>query len=146
MYKDEFPEVDLFALFLREVYDIDDLLLFLLVRDSIQRNCGLQLKLKEKIAEGNANRVLPSQHSIAVLEHPKLHNGSMQVWISEAAARLVLLEVLTEDKLATFELLEFANHDILVSAAPLLYSTFRLWCDVNRCWRCRNPCRATRCG
>ncbi|ETL35685.1 hypothetical protein L916_12209 [Phytophthora nicotianae] len=94
--REQYPQVSLFASFLREIYDEDTLLFFLFVRGHLQDEFDLDLAAKEK--QAHSSRASGSKKYIAtnlieLRNHPLIPDGTKQVFLSKAACESVMLRV-----------------------------------------------------
>ncbi|KAF4039340.1 IQ calmodulin binding motif-containing protein [Phytophthora infestans] len=91
-----YPQVSLFASFLREIYDEDTLLFFLFVRSQLQDEFDLDLAAKEKQAHSSrasGSKKYITANMIELRNHPLIPDGTKQVFLSSAACEGVLLRV-----------------------------------------------------
>ena len=79
-------------------YGIEDCLFFLCVRDELQSMFGIQLKLKEKLLEVDASRSRPPEQSVALAEHPVVHNGLQNAHLPPLSVKHILRKVLGPDE------------------------------------------------
>ena len=86
LMRPRYKNVEVFSRFLRELYDEDDTLFFLYVRNIVQDEFGLQLKLREKVqyATGLAEGL------VLLKEHPLLRDGTLECYITTDAIILTL--------------------------------------------------------
>ncbi|KAI9983509.1 hypothetical protein PInf_007540 [Phytophthora infestans] len=91
-----YPQVSLFASFLREIYDEDTRLFFLFVRSQLQDEFDLDLAAKEKQAHSSrasGSKKYITANMIELRNHPLIPDGTKQVFLSSAACEGVMLRV-----------------------------------------------------
>ena len=104
------PEVELFGMFLRELYDTDVCLFFLHVRNIAQVEFGLALKQKDK----QLDHFVISDKSIFLTADPRLPDKTQLIWFSEAACLLVAKRLFGKEGIAKFFL--YTIEDKFISA------------------------------
>ncbi|KAE9024854.1 hypothetical protein PR003_g13298 [Phytophthora rubi] len=94
--RDQYPQVALFASFLREILDEDALLFFLFVRSHLQEELDLDLAAKEKQAHSSqasgSKKYIPANW-IELRNHPLIPDGTQQVFMSKTACESVMQRV-----------------------------------------------------
>lgn len=103
------PEIELFGLFLRELYDTDVCLFFLHVRNIAQKEFGLALTQKDK----QLDHFVISDKSIFLTADPRLPDKTQLIWLSEAACLLVAKRIFGKEGIAKFFL--YTIEDKLIS-------------------------------
>ena len=96
----EWPELELFGMFLRELYDTDVCLFFLHVRNITQTEFGLSLKHKDK----QLDHFVISDNSLFLTADPRLPDKTQIIWLSEAACLLVAKRLFGKESIAKFYL------------------------------------------
>ncbi|KAG6944760.1 hypothetical protein JG688_00016928, partial [Phytophthora aleatoria] len=94
--REQYPQVSLFASFLREIFDEDTLLFFLFVRSQLQDEFDLDLAAKEKQAHSSrasGSKKYIAANMIELRNHPLIPDGTKQVFLSKAACESVMLSV-----------------------------------------------------
>ncbi|KAF1790888.1 Ankyrin repeat-containing domain [Phytophthora cactorum] len=94
--REQYPQVSLFASFLREIFDEDTLLFFLFVRSQLQDEFDLNLAAKEKQAHSSrasGSKKYIAANMIELRNHPLIPDGTKQVFLSKAACESVMLSV-----------------------------------------------------
>ncbi|GMF22262.1 unnamed protein product [Phytophthora fragariaefolia] len=94
--RENYPQVALFASFLREILDEDTLLFFLFVRSHLQEELDLDLAAKEKQAhssQASGSKKYIAANMIELRNHPLIPDGTKQVFLSKAACESVMQRV-----------------------------------------------------
>lgn len=93
MVRETFPQVALFGSFLRELFDHDSLVFYLMLRHAAQTELDLQLKNKEKQAHSSlasAAKMFMSPDMYELVAHPHIPDGTKQVLLSQTACESAL--------------------------------------------------------
>ncbi|GMF18493.1 unnamed protein product [Phytophthora lilii] len=94
--REQYPQVAMFASFLREIFDDDTLLFFLFVRSHLQVEFDLDLAAKEKLAHSSrasGSKKYIAGNMIELRNHPLIPDGTKQVFLSKAACEVVMQRV-----------------------------------------------------
>jgi ankyrin repeat protein len=107
--KEDYPEINSFSLYLREIRDIDTTLFFLHCREIIQNRFSVIFKTKEKVP---APHFLPIKTlatvsvpdgQIMIFNHPKLEQVRMKkVFLTHSALVYICESIFADGKLATY--------------------------------------------
>ncbi|KAG7396366.1 hypothetical protein PHYBOEH_002347 [Phytophthora boehmeriae] len=112
LVREQFPQVTLFASFLREILDEDTLLFFLFVRHHLQAEFDLDLVAKEKQAHSSGSKKYIASNMLELRYHPLIPDGTKQVFLSKAACECVMQRVF-----------DFSRHIRTVSATRIAAPT-----------------------
>ncbi|KAG1709367.1 hypothetical protein DVH05_020022 [Phytophthora capsici] len=93
LVRERYPQVALFASFLREILDQDALLFFLFVRSHLQVEFDLDLAAKEKRAHTSDSKKYLTANMIELRTHPLIPDGTKQVFLSKSACESVMQRV-----------------------------------------------------
>lgn len=92
--REQFPEVAMFSLFLRELLDEDRLLFFLWVRKTLQQDLDVSLASKEKRAHTSTlGKKYARGELMYTRNHPLVPDGTQQLLLSKMACEQVLESV-----------------------------------------------------
>ncbi|RLN65794.1 hypothetical protein BBP00_00002631 [Phytophthora kernoviae] len=93
LVREQFPQVTLFASFLREIFDEDTLLFFLFVRHHLQLEFDLDLVAKEKQAHSSGSKKYIASNMLELRCHPLIPDGTKQVFLSKVACECIMQRV-----------------------------------------------------
>ncbi|KAK1940637.1 Ankyrin-2 [Phytophthora citrophthora] len=93
LVREQYPQVALFASFLREILDQDAILFFLFVRSHLQDEFDLDLAAKEKQAHTSGVKKYMTANMIELRTHPLIPDGTKQVFLSKSACESVMQRV-----------------------------------------------------
>lgn len=99
MSRETFPQVALFGSFMRELFDHDSLVFYLMLRHAAQTELDLQLKNKEKQAHSSltsAAKKFMSPDMYELVAHPHIPDGTKQVLLSQTACENALRRLFTD--------------------------------------------------
>ncbi|DAZ92449.1 TPA: hypothetical protein N0F65_000233 [Lagenidium giganteum] len=129
---DQYAQVAVFSSFLREIYDDDALLFFLLLRRSTVNEFDLDLRAKEKVAISSATSHLKKyivDDLYSVAPHPLIPDGTKQAQITRRGCVCVLKSFFTLSmsvsagtppmrSVSSLVLAEYVVHQKIVRAQP----------------------------
>lgn len=99
MARETYPQVALFGSFLRELFDHDSLVFYIMLRHAVQTELDLQLKNKDKQAHSSltsAAKKFISPDMYELVAHPHIPDGTKQVLLSQNAWESALRRLFTE--------------------------------------------------
>lgn len=102
-YRAENEELETFSNFLGEVYNNDDLMIFLHTRAMVQKRLGINLSSKHKLLDGSISKLFLPQTIVPMTEaHPQLREGTQRLFLTRTACMEVAIELFEDKGLAGF--------------------------------------------
>ncbi|KAL7681500.1 putative IQ motif, EF-hand binding, tetratricopeptide-like helical domain superfamily [Plasmopara halstedii] len=96
LFCEQYPQVAMFGLFLREIFDHDTLLFFLFIRHELQDEFDLDFSTKEKLAHSSSTSKAKKYIADNLIEfrtHPHIPDGTKQVFFIKKACEIIMQRI-----------------------------------------------------
>jgi len=108
-YRDQNEELETFSNFLSEVYNTDDLMMYLHARSLVQKHLGINLRSKHKLQDPGVSKLfLPSSIIPVTQSHPDLREGTKRIYLTRQSCLELTEKILQTEELANF----FVRRDV----------------------------------